>query len=94
MQQSEFYLIANFLYYYRKRFPKLSTRNYVNVLNNYEFAIRESQNITRLPFNTIFDFYNWKTKIPVKFIAAINRNEQREFYVYFYRQLFAYKNLK
>lgn len=92
--QPEFYLAINFLAYYRRRFPKLSTRNYLNNLNNYDFAIRESQNLTRLPFNTIFDFYNWKTKVPIKFVASQNTRNERDFYLYLYRQIFAYKNLK
>lgn len=83
--------------------PKLITKNYLTKRNEYILNFHESQFQLPLPKYTVFDFYNWKTKVPIIFFPISPKLEKngkyqlyftRLYYVQFYRQLFNYRNLK
>lgn len=95
----------NFLSYvshFKTLHPKLMTKNYLTKKNHYILNFHESQFQLPLPKGTVFDFYNWKTKVPIIFypFSSYGRNSKfqnyfkRLCYVQLYKQLFYYKNLK
>lgn len=93
----------SYLVHFKLVRPKLLTKNYLTKQNHYILNFHESQFQKLLPKNTVFDFYNWKTKVPVFFspsLIRLKKNEKfqnfsiRVYYVQLYKQLFNYRNLK
>lgn len=83
--------------------PKLITKNYLTKRDEYILNFHESQFQLPLPKYTVFDFYNWKTKVPIIFFPISLKFEKngkyqfyftRSYYVQLYKQLFNYRNLK
>jgi hypothetical protein len=99
----EFKNFLNYIANFKSIRPKLITKNYLTKQNFYVLNFHESQFQITLPKTTIFDFYNWKNKVPIIFSPSFIHQEKnskiqiqliRFYYIQLYKQLFRYRNLK
>lgn len=105
-KNSELDSLINYLAKYKHKFPKLLTKNYLIPTNSYMLDFRDSQIQMTLPKGTIFDFYNWKNKVPIFVSPCVfplkTKSSSSKFFYQFsrlyyfslYHQLFFYKNFK